>query len=662
MSSPVDTAIEYRSAGQVLRVEPWGDHSVRVRAARQHILDDVPHALAASPDSPSITPVREDDEHTRRLVVGDLTVELGQDGRLRFLRTSDGRELLAEAGGKDTWPNARTFTHVGGDRHRIEQRFLPYDGEKFYGLGQYQHGRLDQKGLVVDLIQRNSTVSIPFLLSNRGYGLLWNSPAVGRLELAGNGTRWVSDAARQIDYWVTAADTPAALLSQYADATGHAPHFPQWASGLWQSRLRYSTQEELLGVAREYARRQLPLSVIVIDYFHWTHLGDWRFDPAAWPDPKAMIAELDQLGVKAMVSVWPAVSPVGENFDEMLDQNLLVRSESGVPFQHRFPDYGFSDRMLGISYYDATDPRARDYLWNKVKGNYYDHGIKIWWLDACEPEIFPEQYANLAFAAGAGPEVANIYPREHTRGIYEHMAAEGEHEIITLTRSAWAGSQRYGAALWSGDIPATFDSLAAQVRAGLNVGLSGLPWWTTDTGGFHGGDPQSEDYRELMIRWFQYSVFCPLLRMHGHREPRGEFVVGHNGGPNELWSYGPAAEKILTAHLELRTRLAGYIQAQMDHASATGLPPMRPLFVDYPQDAASWEVEDQFLFGPDLLVAPITEAGARSRGVYLPAGSTWCDPVTGASHEGGVTVTAHAPLERIPVFVRAGAAVLDSFR
>jgi alpha-D-xyloside xylohydrolase len=157
-----------------------------------------------------------------------------------------------------------------------------------------------------------------------------------------------------------------------------------------------------------------------------------------------------------------------------------------------------------------------------------------------------------------------------------------------------------------------------------------------------------------MIRWFQYSVFCPILRMHGHREPRGEFVVGHIGGPNELWSYGPVAEQILTHYLALRTRLADYIQAQMDHASLTGIPPMRPLFIDYPSDDASWSVEDQYLFGPDILVAPVASPGARSRDVYLPAGSSWCDPVTGTSHEGGVIVTVPTPLERIPVFVRAG--------
>jgi alpha-D-xyloside xylohydrolase len=241
------------------------------------------------------------------------------------------------------------------------------------------------------------------------------------------------------------------------------------------------------------------------------------------------------------------------------------------------------------------------------------------------------------------------------------MAAEGESEIVSLVRSAWAGSQRYGVVLWSGDIQATFASLAAQVRAGLNVGLSGVPWWNSDTAGFHGGDPNDEAYRELMVRWFQYSVFCPMLRLHGHREPRDPWMVGHNGGPNELWSFGPEAEKILTDYLGLRTRLAGYIHDQMELASATGLPPMRPLFLDYPQDDTAWGIEDQFLFGPDLLVAPITEAGARERRVYLPAGATWLDPATGARHEGGTTVTAPAPLKRIPVFVRAGADVLQCF-
>jgi alpha-D-xyloside xylohydrolase len=346
------------------------------------------------------------------------------------------------------------------------------------------------------------------------------------------------------------------------------------------------------------------------------------------------------------------VNPLSDNYDHMLNEGMLVGTEFGVPFHHVFSDIGFHGKSLGVAYYDATDARAREFLWEQLRENYVKHGIEVFWLDASEPEIHPEQHANLVFAAGPGREVANLYPREHARGIYDHLHAHGHDAVISLTRSAWAGSQRYGAALWSGDIPTTFASLAAQVRAGLNAAVSGIPWWTTDIGGFHGGDPSSQQLRELMIRWFQYATFCPLLRMHGHREPHTGDGAGHSGGPNELWSYGDKAYAVMRSYLGLRTRLTPYLLEQMDHATATGIPPMRPLFLEFPGDPAAWEVEDQFLLGPDILVAPVTEFGARERRVYLPGGAEWTHVDTGRRYAGGAAVDIAAPLDSIPVLVR----------
>ena len=257
---------------------------------------------------------------------------------------------------------------TGNGYHRLEQNFRAYEGERLYGLGQHQHGLLDQKGAVVELVQRNAEVSIPVLLSNRGYGLLWNSPAIGRVELGVTGTRWVSDSARQIDYWFTAG-TPAEVARQYADATGHAPEFPEWATGFWQCKLRYRSQEELMGVAREYKRRGLPLSVIVCDFFHWTHLGDWKFDPAEWPDPAAAVRELEEMGVKLMVSVWPSVSPLSENYRPLTDQGLLVATEYGPMAHADWPDKEVAD-VVQVAFYDATNPEARDYLWERIRANY----------------------------------------------------------------------------------------------------------------------------------------------------------------------------------------------------------------------------------------------------------------------------------------------------
>lgn len=651
-------SLEVRVRHEVLLIEPWGADSLRVRVGRHRILDDVPGALLPAKPSAGTAGA---DGRSAWVVNGALTAlveiadtDTGVDAQLRFVRTDTGAELLSEQRAHFWWPGARVFTPSGNGYGRLEQRFTAYDDERLYGLGQHPHGRLDQKGLVLDLVQRNGEVSVPFLLSSRGYGFLWNSPAAGRVELAGNGTRWVADDARQLDYWVTTGDNPRQLLGHYADATGHAPMLPAWAAGFWQSKLRYRTQDELLAVAREYHDRGLPLSVIVADFFHWTHLGDWKFDPAEWPDPAGLVRELDGLGVKLMVSVWPSVSPLSENHAEMHENGLLVATESGVAAHAPWKDKGF-DVELPVAFYDPTNPAARWFLWEKVKENYYDLGVRAWWLDGDEPEIRPGHPHNLAFHAGPGPEVVNLYPQVHAQAFHDGIRGEGDDEVVLLSRSAWAGNQRYGAALWSGDVPATWASLRAQVRAGLNVALSGIPWWTTDIGGFHGGDPDAPAYRELLVRWFQYGVCCPLLRLHGFRDPRPPFGPEMTGGPNEAWSYGPEALAAIEDALRLRERLRPYLMAQMRVAHEQGVPPMRPLFVDFPADAGAWDADDQFLLGPDLLVAPVLEAGATGRPVYLPEGALWTDAVTGDRHPGGTSVEAAAPAERIPLFLRDNA-------
>jgi alpha-D-xyloside xylohydrolase len=642
-------ALVRRSGSETQRVEAWGENSARVRVYLDQPGDDVGALLERPANAGAISLAA---DGGGRLVVGELVVDLDSEGHLRFSRSSDGSELLAEEPIHFWWPGPRNFTPIANGYYRIEQQFRAYVGERLFGLGQHQHGRLDQKGVVLDLIQRNAEVSIPFLVSSRGYGLLWNNPAVGRVELGETATRWVADSARQIDYWITVG-APAEIASRYADATGHAPMLPEWAAGFWQSKLRYRTQEELMAVARGYKERELPLAVIIADFFHWPHLGDWSFEPSEWPDPSAMVDELAEMGTKLMVSVWPSVSTYSSNCAEMLGKGFFVGTQQGLPFHTEFPDRG-SPVAPPVAFYDPTNPAARDYLWERLHENYYKRGARAFWLDACEPEIRPEQTQNLRFHAGPGSSVINRYPLDHARTVHDGMQSIGDDEIITLCRSAWAGSQRYGAAVWSGDIGVTFETLRAQVRAGLNIGLSGIPWWTSDIGGFHGGDPDDPDYRELMIRWFQYGVWCPLFRLHGHREPRTPLTTEINGGPNEVWSYGDKAYSIISKLLLLRERITPYILEQMRQAAKRGLPPMRPLWFDDPDDETAWTIEDEFMFGPDVLVAPIGELGARTRTVYLPASSDWHHAVTGESFKGGDSYDVDAPLEWIPVFVRDG--------
>jgi alpha-D-xyloside xylohydrolase len=657
------TSVTFRHGGTVVKITALGADTARVQCSRHHVDDRATSALdEPTPSRLDVTSCGErlDARNGLLRVTGTTT------GRLSFHNAETGAELLSEASPHFRYPGPRHFVPSGAGRYKIEQRFGAQDGEQLFGLGQRTHGRLNHKGMVLDLVQRNAEISIPFMLSNRGYGFLWNSAAVGHVEFLDAGTRWVSDSARQIDYVVFAGDGPQAVLQRYADATGHAPLLPEWASGFWQSKLRYRTQQELLDVVREHRDRGLPMSVVVADFYHWTRTGDYGFDLEEFPDPRAMVEELDSYGIKLMVSIWPLVNPASPNYVEMKDRSFLIERESGYPYLIDWWDKGMPHRSP-VAIYDPSNPEAREFVWSKVSENYKSLGIKVWWLDACEPQMRPEDPWNMHLSAGPGTEVLNAYPQLHARGFYEGMQGEGEDEVVLLCRSAWAGAQRYGAAVWSGDIETTFDSLARQIRAGISIAISGIPWWTTDIGGFHGGDPDSPDYRELMIRWFQFGVFCPLFRLHGHREPRGslsgstarEDALGPLGfgGHNEVWAYGDEAYEIIRDQLLLRERLRPYVMDVMRETAETGVPPMRALFLNFPEDKRAWEIEDQFMLGGDILVAPITELGARVRSVYLPAGVRWRHVWSGKTYDGGATCDVESPLQEIPVFVTAASSL-----
>jgi len=637
-----------------VRIEAWGQDSLRVRATVSGAIRDSLVNVLLPPKETHVDITIDEREATIRN--GTILARVSSTGLIRFFDAQRGVELLAEVPpGHATRIPPRLFKATHGALFHVEARFHAYDDERFYGLGQHQHGFLDQKGCTIDLIQRNTEITIPFLVSSRGYGFLWHNPSVGRVELGQNGTRWVADATPQLDYWITAGNTPATIMEHYADATGYPSEFPEWASGFWQCKLRYRSQDEVLAVVREHKRRGLPLSVIVIDFFHWTLQGDWRFDPELWPDPTAMARELNEMGVRVMVSIWPTVNPLSENFGTLRQRGLLVRTERGNGTVMQFID-NRPEGLVSLYYYDATNPEARDFIWEQVHEHYYQQGIKTFWLDVCEPEMSPMEPDNVRFFLGNGAEVGNSYPLLHERGFYEHMQAAGETQILNLCRSAWAGSQRYGVLAWSGDISSTFEALRVQVRAGLNMAMSGIPWWTTDIGGFYGADSASSTFRELIVRWFQYSTFCPVLRLHGYRNPESNSAMMiQTGGPNEVWSFGAEAYAIISELLALRERLRPYVMEQMQLAHERGIPPMRPLFFDFPNDETASKVDDQYLFGPNLLVAPVLYEGARSRKVYLPAGTTWTDAWTGEVFQGGCSFMAEAPLSRIPLYLKASA-------
>jgi alpha-D-xyloside xylohydrolase len=411
------------------------------------------------------------------------------------------------------------------------------------------------------------------------------------------------------------------------------------------------TQEELLTVAHEFRRRGLPLSVLVIDFFHWTRMGEWDFDPQNWPEPEAMIKELKELGIETMVSIWPTVNSGSSHFREMMDRGYLARAENGLPVFQKFTDT-YED-VAYLHFVDFMDAEARRYVWDIVRRNYYRRGVRLFWLDECEPEMNPYDLENVRYALGNGANVSSLYPLFEARAFFEGLKQAGEELPMTLCRSAWAGSQKYGACVWSGDIYSDFATLKTQIKNGLNMAMAGIPWWTTDIGGFFGGNNEDPVFRELIVRWFQWAVFCPVLRLHGSRnsfDPK-------KGGDNEPWSFGEEAYAIIRGLLEMRENLRPYIKEQMSVAHQTGVPPMRPLFFEFPQDRDSYDIDDEMLFGPDILVAPVTGYEDRSRSVYLPAGADWKDAWTLETQPGGRRIDAKAPLERIPIYLRDGAAV-----
>ena len=656
--------------GHKLRIEPWGENSLRVRATQAPELSDRDWALLPAKPVQKVQVSRI--EGGARIVNGNISAVVNDRGQVRYTN-QNGKLLLEEfwrtrlAAGmpedrrtkyfSSLFLPGREFRPIPGGKYELRVRFEAQKDEKIYGMGQYQQPFLDLKGCTLELAQRNSQASVPFMVSNMGYGLLWNNPAIGEVGFTKNQTTWLARVTEQMDYWITAGDTPAQISRQYAAATGTAPAFPDYATGFWQCKLRYRTQEELLAVAREYKRRELPISVIVADFFHWPNQGDWCFDPREWPDPAAMVAELRDLGIELMVSVWPTVEHRSANYKIMKSKGYLVQTERGVPVTMTF--------LGDTTFYDTTHPDARRYVWEVAKKNYHDLGVRMFWLDEAEPEYSVYDFDNYRYHLGPVLEVGNVYPRTYAQGFYEGMHEAGQREIVNLVRCAWAGSQRFGALVWSGDIGSNFDALRSQLAAGLNMGLAGIPWWTTDIGGFDGGDLNDPVFHELLIRWFQWAVFCPVMRLHGFRLPakppveayRDGIAQCESGSPNEIWSYGEANYAIMKDGLELRERLRPYVKRQMQVAHEHGDPVMRPLFFDFPDQAESWQIEDQYMFGPDILVAPVLEAGQRSRKVWLPAGCAWIDLSSGTRQAGGNWCECAAPLEAIPVFVREKAQV-----
>ena len=632
--------------GELIRISACGRNAIRFQSFPGCTVINTDYNLMPQPAEAVIT---ETDRYVT-LQCGTLTARLDSYGNVSF--HSGERTLISEKAEYIFGGRSRRFANKGHDSWTADVSFEPHPDEHFFGIGHSWDNEFDLKGTVVDLKHINAKCAVPYVYSSLGYGFLWNVPSIGRADLARNKTRWHSDACRAIDYVVICA-SPMEACENLADLTGHAPVMPDWATGFWQCRLRYETQEELLSVVRKYRELDIPLSAIIVDYFHWTEQGDYKFDTKYWPDVKAMADEIHETGTQLIVSMWPTINENSENYRHMVNNNMLIRTARGSDRVFNF--YGWQAQI------DVSNPATREYVWSKLKENYVDNGVDAFWFDVSEPEMWPEHFDNIITSRGSGEMTALMYPYDYARLVYDGMKSIGRDDIVTLIRGAYLGSQKYAPLVWSGDIPSTFESLRHQVNAGLNISLCGIPWWNTDIGGFVGGNTESEYFRELIVRWFQFGLFCPVMRLHGNRVRHGQHsdVIEPSGDPNEIWSFGERNFDIIRKILKVRENLRPYIGKQMKTASEKGWPVMRPMFFTYPHDAKCWTLGDQYLFGDDILFAPIMEQGQTSRTVYVPDGE-WVLTKDGTVYTAG-TYEIHAEIDEFIALVRKGAPVLKCF-
>ena len=555
----------------------------------------------------------------------------------------DGSITYAEANGGPLVQEANRSMRAervnGEDTYRAESFINIYGSQEgLYGLGQHQAGVWNYRGESVEISQDNSNISVPLMVSSKGYGIFWNNMSRSRFNNRfANYLYLTSEVADVIDYYFLYGPELDKVVAGYRELTGQAPMFGKWAYGFWQCKNRYKSQDEILGVAKKYRDLHIPVDNIVQDWFWWNRKGEFVFNKN-YPDPKGMIDQLHDEHFHLMISIWPFFEPGSSNYDYMNSKGWFVDK-----FKYAKPPF-HTDAM---AVYDATSPEARKYYWDLVNKGLFSIGADAWWMDTTEPETEGQDeniLVNHKLAAGSGNRYVNAYPLLDTGAVYQgQRSASDQKRVYILSRSAFAGAQRNAVTAWSGDINSDWFSYRRQIPAGLNFAVSGIPYWTTDIGGFVFGSPADPAFRELFIRWFQYATFNPILRVHGTRNP----------DENELWSYGPDAQNILVNFDRLRYRMLPYIYSLAWKTTSESYTPMRPLVMDFRTDARAANVGDQFMYGPAFLVNPVTEPASMTRPVYLPQ-AKWYDFWTGASVDGGRMINAITPLDRLPLYLRAG--------
>ncbi|GJI89569.1 glycoside hydrolase family 31 protein [Duganella hordei] len=623
--------LRIKTASGMLSLEPWSDRIIHVRYARDAGWQGGYNPAVIAPPRTVAWTVNDSGAKVELSMPALRVVVDKASGAVAFLDAA-GKPVVAESGAPQLPP-------PGGGA--LSQSFGMGE-EAIYGLGQHQNGLLDYRGSTVRLQQANRDVGVPMLVSSAGYGILWNNAAVTDVDagLPQSGQLVLrSEAGQGIDYHFILGPELDQVIAGYRDLTGAAPMMARWTWGLWQSKERYQTQEELLAVGRRYRAMGVPFDAVVQDWQYWPQ-GGWgshEFDPARFPDPAGMVRALHADHIHSIISVWA-------RFDLGL-ANLAALDQAGAVYPATYRNVYPEGKGR---WYDAFSESGRALYWQQIMQRLGRLGFDGWWLDGSEAELGGDwgQMRSVATAQGPGAEVYNAYPLWHTAAVYQGARRDvPEKRSFILTRSAYAGQQRNAAITWSGDTNGNWDTFRRQIPAGLNFSLSGIPYWSADIGGFFGGKPSDPAYAELFTRWYQFGAFNPMFRVHG------------TGDGKELWQFPPATQKILLSYDRLRYRLLPYIYSMSWDVTHRGGSMMRPLAMDFRADREALAITDQYMFGPALLVNPVVQPSAAVRTVYLPAGGQWIDFWTGARHAGGQVIAAKADIATLPLFARAGSIV-----
>ncbi|WP_316834186.1 TIM-barrel domain-containing protein [Pedobacter nutrimenti] len=556
-----------------------------------------------------------------------------QTGKLSF-KDRKGISLLTE---KDYSVQFTPVKDVDKDAFIVRQAFLLDKDEVIYGLGQQQNGSLNQRGRKIYLRQDNMKVAIPFFQSTKGYGIFWDNYSATTFTDNPQETSLESEIGDCADYYFLLGGNADGVIAQMRQLTGQAPMMPLWFLGFNQSRERYQSEDELLGVVAKYRSIGVPLDGIIQDWQYWGDDSKWNamsFDKGRYPHPQMMVDSVHKMKAHIFVVAWASFGPETPQFAELKKKNMLFQDFETYPSVAR-P-------------YDVYNPKARDIYWDYLNKGVFSLNTDGWWLDSSEPD-HGKVKDDLQTYLGSYRSVLNAFPLQHVGGVYDHQRkTTNAKRVAIFTRSAFAGQQRYGACTWSGDVHSNWKTFRLQIPAGLNFSLCGIPYWNTDIGGFFAGfsgGTKNADFRELYTRWMQFATFTPMMRSHG------------TGIPREIYEFGQRGDTIFDAqekYINLRYQLLPYIYSTAWGVTNRSGSFIRALFMDFVNDKKVYNIDNEFMFGQSILVTPVTEKGTRMQKVYLPSGTTWYDFWTNEKTEGGKTVSKATPIDILPLYVKAG--------